>query len=255
MSLPIIRGASAANYPYVLTISFLTGVKRFQNGSTQRWAKSPGLVKLAIPYSKLIRSQRNSVENGVSSSKGQFDGTNSVTIGTITYSNLSLDSDIFESVEKITTQYDAPLKLSQTIPQSLSPGTPGTAFPTLANGCIGMLPFSRRLLFQTVATKMEAGPKYTTAEFEGGWTNYPTTGLRGWQFDYSQISDADVSTIMAHFIANYGKLYTFPFTDEDGTTYSLANGNGQPHYAMDDLAITFNGVNDSSMTVVLECSF
>lgn len=252
-ALPVVRGTSAALYPFTLAVIFRTVVGRFQNGSEQRSIAAPGgLIQVELPYAGMTQAQKNTVLSAVTAAKGSFDTTLTLTLGAITYANLNLDSDEFAAVESKTTQYNAPLKLSQTITQSLSPGSPGAAFPTLANGSMGSLPYTQRKMFQTVGTRVDAGPKYTTPEFGGGFTGYPGDGLMGWILEERMLTDADAATRMAHFIANWGRAYSFPFTDEDGTTYSHANGNGSPHYSADTMLFKYNGPNDTDVKVGIE---
>lgn len=248
MALPVIRGTSAALYPFTQTYSFLTLVGEMQNSYQQRSIKRFGLVKFEIPYPALTQAQKNTVKDAVRTAKGQFATTLTLTLGGITYTNLSLDSDTFEAVESITTQYSAPLKLSQVIPQGLSPGTSGTAFPTLANGAMGILPYTQGIRFQSIVTKMEAGPKQIFSEFAGGLTGYPSDGLRYFRFDESHLSDADLATRVAHFVANFGRGKTFAFVDEDAVTYSAC------HYSMDDLVVNVAGVNNSSLKISIEAT-
>jgi len=248
--LPIIRGASAALYPFTMTFSFLTGVGEFQNGGQQRWAKRPGaLVKFELPYAVISQAAKNTVKTAVTSAKGQFDTTLSLTLNGVTYANLSLDSDVFSATEKITTQYDAPLKLTQAITQNLSPGAKGADFPTLANGCMGQLPYTQMKRFQTLATVHESGPKQTYPEFRGVLANYPTDGLLAWKFEEQNLSDVDLATRMNHFLANWGRLFAFKFTDEDAAFYTTT------HYSSDDMVIRVSGPNDSSVTTMLEATF
>jgi hypothetical protein len=249
-ALPIIHGTSAANYPFSITYSFLTGIGQFQNGAQQRWIRQPGgLLKFAIPYAQLTQTQKNTVKAAFASAAGRFEQNLTLTIGATTYSNLGIDADEWAATESKTTQYAGPLKLTQQITQSLSPGTAGTAFPTLANGATGILPYTQKRRYQTVAQKVEAGPIYTLAEFGGGLTGYPGAGgLNAWEFNASMVSDADTATLVAHFIANWGRAFSFTFTDEDSVAYT------KTHYAMDDLVVTYRGVNDSSLKIVLEAT-
>jgi hypothetical protein len=249
-ALPVIRGASAALYPFQATYSFLTGTGPWENGAQQRWIKRPGaLVKFALPYAQLTQTQKNTVKTAISAAKGRFDNTLTLTLGAITYTNHGIDLDEWAATEAKTTQYAAPLKLTQAITQNLSPGTAGGAFPVLASGSIGVLPYTQKKRFQTIGQRVEAGPNYTLAEFGGGWTGYPTDGLMAWEFAESGLSDADTATRVAHFLANFGKAMNFQFTDEDGAAYS------KTHYASDDLVINYRGVNDSSIRIALEATF
>lgn len=244
--LPVIRGASAALYPFTMTISFKTLISRGQNGSERRQIMRPGLIEFEIPYSALTQAQKNTVKTAVSASKGRAGMDIQLTLGSTTYSNLQLQSDDFEASEKETMQYEAPLKLTQVIAQSLSPGTPGLAFPALANSAMSILPFTQRKSFQTSLAGVSAGAQYAAAEFGGSLTGYPADGLMGWILDEQHLTDADLATRQAHFIANWGMGYSFPFTDEDGTTYNAAR------YGADSLSFRYNAVNDSSVRIPIE---
>lgn len=246
MSLPIIRGSSQAIYPFTVSYCFVTGLGQFQNGNQQRWIKAPGLVKFSIPYPALSQAQKNTLLAAITSAKGGFDTTLQLTLGATNYTNLSLDSDDFLATESSSMMYDAPVKLSQTIGQLL-PGTSGTAFPTLASGEICKLTYAQGRRFQTISTKMEAGPKYTYPEFGGGLANYPgASGLMRWELNEQHLSDADRATRVNHFVANWGRAIGFTFTDEDSTPYAAT------HYAMDELTVTHNGPNDASTKISLE---
>ncbi|HVY93919.1 MAG TPA: hypothetical protein VHA14_14260 [Bryobacteraceae bacterium] len=248
-SLPVIRGVSAANYPVDVSYTFLTGVGEWQNGAQQRWPRQPGCrVNFSIPYAGLSQSQKNTIRTAVSSAKGRFATDLSISFLGTTYTNMSIDADQWWATENKPTVYAAPIRIVQTIAQNLSPGTPGLAFPTLANGAMCLVPYSEGKRFQTVATSIEAGPLYTTAEFGGGFTGYPTDGLGNWRLPEEMLSDADTAAIVAHFIANWGKLYSFSFTDEAGTAFVKS------HYASDVLTVRYRGVNDSTVQVLLEAT-
>jgi hypothetical protein len=253
--LPVIHGASAANYPFDVTYSFLTGIGQFQNGAQQRWIRQPGaLIKVAIPYAQLTQAQKNTVKAAFAGAAGRFEQNLEISLpfgGSLaTFFNLGIDADEWAATESKTTQYNGPLRLTQSITQNLTPGSPGGAFPTLANGAIGILPYVQKRRYQTIAQKVDAGPIYTFAEFGGGLSGYPGAGgLNGWEFNASMVSDADTATLVAHFLANWGRAFSFTFTDEDAVPYA------KTHYAMDDLVVTYRGVNDSSLKIVLEQTF
>lgn len=249
MSLPVIRGASAALYPYTMTISFQTEISEWQNGAQERKIQSQGLVMFDLPYGQLTKAQKNTVLSFITSAKGRSNNTESLTIGSTTYTNFYQVADEWSATESIPKEYAGPIRLAQAIPQGLGPGTPGTAFPTLANGAMCLLPFVQKKRFQTVFQKVAAGPTYAYAEFGGGLTGYPSDGLMAWELPSQNVlADADTATLIAHFISNYGRAYSFPFTDEDGLVYA------NTHYAMDEMVITYRGVNDSSVRVMLEAT-
>ena len=247
ITLPVIRGVSAAIYPFTQTISFSTLVTQNQNGKEQRSARRLGMVKFSIPYPVLTQAQKNTVRSAVDSALGAASTDITLAFGGTTYTHLSLDTDMFSGAENSTIQYDCPLSLSQSVRQDLSPGTSGTAFPTLANGAMCQLPYTQHKRFQTVAQAAN-GIKWTRSEFGGSLSGYPTGGLPGWTLDERRLSDADLATRLAHFIANAGKFKAFTFTDEDGTAYT------KTHYAMDEMVINYAGPNDAAVRIELEAT-
>ena len=66
-ALPIVRGASAALYPFTLTLSFLTEMSSWQNGAQQRQIRSAGLAKFDIPYGAMSQAQKNTVKSAMAS--------------------------------------------------------------------------------------------------------------------------------------------------------------------------------------------
>jgi hypothetical protein len=247
VSLPIIRGVSQALYPFTQRIAFRTIVGQWQNGTQQRSVAQPGaLIAFELPYANLSQAEKNTVKAAVDAAAGQSNTTLSVTFGGgVTFTNLSLDSDEFAGTESKTTQYAAPLKVSQVLTQNLFPGSPGAAFPALANGAMSVLPYTQTKRYQTVATKLAAGPKWTTPEFAGAFANYPTDGLMAWTLDERGLTDADRDTRIAHFLANWGACYTFTFVDEDSTSHP------KTRYASDTLVIRYNDVNNSDIRIEL----
>jgi hypothetical protein len=246
----VIRGGLQALYPYTQTISFDTCVKKNINGSEQRSARNNGLMKFELNWGALLEADKNTLKALFTTAKGQFEQDFTLTIGGVTYTNLSLDSDLFEASQAITLQNDVKLSFSQVLSQSLSPGTAGTAFPGLSAGCVSQLPYTARKRFSSIVNKMPSGPKFAFAQFGGGLTNFPTDGLMGYQVGGTTLSDADVATLSAHFIANYGRFSDFSFTDPNsGTTYT------KTHYVSDQMVITANAPNRNSMSIGLEVTF
>lgn len=240
----IVRGSSAALYPFTQTYVCNTGTSNAQNGSTTRWPKSPPIVKFTLPYNPLSQTDKNNLKNDFTSAKGEFTTNLSVTTD-ITYTNLSFDVDEFTTTEQVSTIYGVQWALTQSLPQNFTPGASGSAFPTLASGRIGQIPYTQKKRFKTIASKMDAGPKYAFSEYGAGLTNFPTDGLMGWEFGNPSLSDADTATIIAHFLANWGDCFGFNFTDEDSVTYSKV------HYASPQLVVNRLQKDQSSVHIAL----
>lgn len=238
--LPVVRGTSTALYPFTQTYICLTGKSDAQSSAATRWVKGPPLVRFEFPYDQLKLADKNTLKAAFVSAKGQFTTNLSATPGT-EYDYLSFDEDEFAGAEAQSTLYGVKWVLAQTLPQNFSPGTSGGAYPTLSTGAISQLPYTQKKRFQTIASKMESGPKYTYAEFGAGLTGFPTDGLMAWEFNETHLSDSEVTGKVAHFLANWGDCFPFTFTDEDSTTYSHV------YYASPQLTITRVAPNQASI--------
>ena len=248
--LPVTRGTSAALYPFTLTISFDTAVQQFQNGAQQRWARRRGLATIDLNYEAFTQAQKNTFKAAFQSAKGRFDNTLSLAFGGVTYSNLAFDADELAFTESETMQYGSRIRLVQTLTGTWTPGTSGTDFPVLANGAMGQLPYTQKNRYQNIVNRMPAGPQYSYAEFGGGITGFPGSGgLMAWDFDERNLSDTDLATRVNHFIANYGRLKPFKFTDEDSTAYT------KTHYASDTLTVNYQAYNNSAVKIALEATY
>lgn len=91
---------------------------------------------------------------------------------------------------------------------------PGNPFPTITGGCLGQYPFTQAPRFQTISSSVGSGPKVTYAEFGAGLNNFPTSALGAWTFEETLLSDADAAVRIGHFIAQWGNLFPFAYTDE-----------------------------------------
>ena len=249
-ALPVIRGSSTALYPFTHTFMALTGKSDSQSANPVRWVRGFPLVRFDFPYDPIKQADKNSLRSAFASAKGQFTGGSGSAALTatadITYSDLSFDSDEFAATERITTQYGTRWSLTQTLPQNFSPGASGGAYPGLSTSAISLLPYTQKRRYQTIVSKVDAGPKYTYAEFGGGLSGFPgANGLMAWEFEENGLIDTEVTAKVNHWLANWGDCFPFSFTDEDTTNYSNV------YYGSPELAITHTGPNQSSIRTSL----
>jgi hypothetical protein len=246
--LPILRGVSAALYPFVQTFTAQTGIADGENGSATRWVKGPPLVRFELQSPRLRQADKNTLKAFFTSAKGQL----STDLKLTTYqdwTNLSFDDNEFASVENASTRYDVAWRLTQTLPQNFSPGAPVAAYPSLIAGSISKLPYTQRKRFNTISSKMPSGPKYSLAEFGGTFTNFPSGGLMSWDLDQVNLLDSEVNTLLAHWLTNYGNAMPFTFTDEDGVTYPKV------YYGSPELSIRWNRKNSAEIRTTLVQTF
>ena len=222
-ALPVIRGPSTALYPFRQIYTAQTGVSNAQSGATARQVKGLPLLRFEFGFNPVTQAQKNTLKAAFNSAKGEFTGGNGSAGLTVTtdqtYTDLGFDADEFAATEKVPTQYGVKWALNQALPQNLSPGASGGAYPLLGVGAMSLLPYTQKLRFQTIKSQMPSGPKYTYAEFGAGGL-FPTGGLMSWTLDEPVLIDTDVATKIAHWLANWGDAFPFTFTDEDSVEYS-----------------------------------
>ena len=112
------------------------------------------------------------------------------------------------------------------------------AFPALASGCAANIPYVYSTEFLTASVKAETGWQYAYS--------WRANALYRWVLQYSQLSDADWATLLAHFQAMFGRYGEFEFTDPETTTV-----HSKCRYDQDELERTNSGVDNNSLTVVI----
>lgn len=86
-------------------------------------------------------------------------------------------------------------------------------FPLFADGSKTQFPLTESLRFQTLAAIVPSGERISYAE--------RATGLRSWTIGGPSISDADLATLKAFFLARRGSWEAFDFVDpRTGATFT-----------------------------------
>jgi hypothetical protein len=124
IALPTLRGtAQQALYPFKRTIKCNTLVTRNQDGSRQCSILDNPRMLFDMPFTRLNPADKNRLIVFAASAVGQFETNESLTLGNVTYTNLSLDSDLYSGQVRATTMWDSSLKLTQTQAQALTSAT------------------------------------------------------------------------------------------------------------------------------------
>lgn len=246
-SLPNVRVSAQALYPVTRRVEFLTDVAIAIDSTEQRSKTRPPLTRFVFPYTRLSSSDMGTIRTFFESQKGSFDSTWSVTLGSTTYSNLALEDDSFEAVEAAQTQttYAFTLKARQVKNPGYTCGSPGAAFPTLANGLRTQLPYSQIRRFSVMkSVSPTTGLQYAFTWFGASLTGFPSGALHGWQLSFPVLSDADLSTLETHFRNQWGRWSSFTFRDpETGTDYPKCR------YDQDVFEVTHQQPNVNSLTL------
>ncbi len=246
-TLPLVRVSAQALYPVTRRVEFLTDVATAVNYTEQRSKTRPPLTRFVFPYAKVSAADLTSIRNFLESQKGPFDTTWSVTLGATTYSHLMSEDDSFSAVEADGSQtaYSFTLRARQTQNAGYTCGSPGAAFPTLANGLRTQLPYTQiRQYAVTRNINPRSGTAYTWTWFGGGLTGFPTGSLHGWVLSYPVLSDADLATLETHFRNQWGMWSSFTFRDpETSTDYTKSR------YADDAFEVVHQSPNINSVTL------
>jgi len=188
LALPTLRGtAQQALYPFKRTIKCSTLVTTNQDGSQQRSILSSPRVLFDLPFTRLNPADKNSVKALAASALGQNATNETLTLGNVTYTNLSLDSDLYSGKVRATTMWDSGLKLSQTQAQNLRPTT-------------------------TLGADVLIGDTSITVASVAGFNGYITIGTETMLITWTPDS--------THFTVSRGQLGTTAATHTSGDTVS-----------------------------------
>lgn len=250
-TLPILRGTTGGLnaqvlYPFSRSIRFTTKIVSHANGSEQRFACHPPLNGFELSMSNLSDTDRASWLTFIRTVKGMFAKDLSLTLDSTTYSDLTVNSDVFEQTNQEALLFDQQISLSQVKNYPWSSPTLGAAFPTLSFGGTSQRPFVQVIEHQTGVSENPNGPRMTFAWFGGGLTGYPTTGLKGWRISYPLLTSADMLLLETHFQACMGRWATFSYTDPLTLVSSTVRFNN------DELRIRYLTKNQCSTEIQLK---
>lgn len=249
-TLPLVRATAQALYPVTRSVEFLTDVAIAVNFSEQRSKTRPPLTRLVCPYAKMNATDLTAIRNFLESQKGPYDTTWSITLGSTTYAHMVSEDDTFEAVEAAGNplHYSFSIRARQTQNAGYTCGSPGAAFPALANGLRSQLPYTQIRRYAVLKNdNQRSGTAYRWTWFGGGLSGFPTASLHGWELSYPVLSDADLATLETHFRDQWGRWSSFTFRDpESGTDYPKCR------YDHDVLQITHKdyGVNSVTLRVM-----
>jgi hypothetical protein len=245
-SLPGVRGSSVeVLYPVTRTVSFATRVQRFADATEQRWMLRPPMTKLSLPYGSLLATDKNNQLSFFASQKGRFDTTISVTIGAITYTNMTLLSDVFSIKNGKPLQYDTQIDLRQVKNSGYTWSAPvAPSFPILSAGVRCQMPFIQTSRYLTMVNDQETGMRYSEAFYGGGFSKFPAAALKEWALEYPHLTDADVAILESFVNSVGGRFYSFAFIDPlDGSSHPKCR------FGSDDFILRYSGPNDVALSL------
>lgn len=246
--LPTLRGSSQqALFPFTRTVSFLTRVNKFQNGTEQRWPSRAPLYSFELRMSALLAADQSGWLSFFNTQKGRLNQDLTLTLGSTTYSHLALQSDGLQQQTSSPKLYDQVVSLRQTQNASWTPPSmPASSYPTLSAGVVCEYPFTESSEFFSSVQDSEIGQRYVYAWYAAGLTGFPSNYQRTWKLEYPVLSDADLATLETFFMTQQGRYSSFSFTDPvDTLTYTHVR------FDSDQFQIRYQDYNRSSVTVLL----
>jgi hypothetical protein len=253
-TLPTVRSGHVGLYPLQRSSLLTVSIQRFLNFSEQRFQKHAALEQFVLAYKGLVAADRDALKEFYATTKGQYVSSWSFTIGASTYPSLMFTDDNFVSVESDRPNlYDVTLKVRQVAPGG-APGASGATWPLTSTGAITQRPFAQTVRYRTTENTNPNGPSYSAAWFDGGWIanptlgwpGFPTRGLMAWKLEFPCISDTDMQTLEAFFIAMNGRWQTFSFTDPDSQIIYTS-----VRFDMDSFTYNYTALGSASTTVLL----
>ncbi len=202
-------------YPFTRTIEFVTRVNVAANQAEQRYLVRGPLTMLSLPYSELLKADETAQELWFRNARGMFDKTITVTLDTVTYGDLALQQDTFQTTIKQKFFYDTQILLKQEKNPSWVPSPAPSAYPLFSVGARAQYPYTRVLRFATIVNDMETGNRYSLSTIGGPFSNFPTDALHSWEIQYPLLTDVDLAVLEPFFMACMGRYRHFAFTDPD----------------------------------------
>ena len=112
------------------------------------------------------------------------------------------------------------------------------AFPTLDNAIVTQIPYTTVTRFTTTRNDQECGQRYAYSE--------KAAALRRWVLTYAAITDAELATLQAFWLARKGSWDSFDYTDPNTTNLLTA------HFAQDEFSWQVIGKNQNALSLVIE---
>lgn len=210
-SYPTLASGSVALYPLSQTTRLRSPVHRSLDDSEQRWMKAVPLLDFVLEYRDLSDADRQTIQTFFDSTKGGFDSTWDITLGSTTYSYCAFAVDELEPRETDKAEtWNFTVRVKQVKKSGSPAGVYSASFPSLTGAITTQRPwgYDRRFLNSTV--DMVTGKRHSFY--------HRSTPLMAWQVGGEGLPDADVTTLLEFFIGVEGRRRSFSFTDPETDT-------------------------------------
>jgi hypothetical protein len=93
---PTVRSGAVCLFPLTTGKRFRTSIQTFCDDTEQRFGVTTGLNRFVLTYSKISGYDKANLEEWFVSAKGEYDQSLSITVNSVTYGNLMLESDTLD---------------------------------------------------------------------------------------------------------------------------------------------------------------
>lgn len=227
-------------YPLTRTPTYSTKIQQFMGDAEVAYVAQLPVVKFTLVYTQIDADSKATIQSFFNSQGGASTSSFSLVVDGITYNNLIFDTDVLEFVQdQVPNHWSVNIPLRQTRPDSSTFAAPSGSpvYPTLASGALTQKPYHVASQFLRATNNMPSGPRFSYS--------YRTDPLKAFTLTYSSITDADLATLEAFFVAMCGRYGLFEFTDVEGNVLENIR------FDQDTLPITYKEKNSNSVTVKL----
>lgn len=251
---PFLRGSTNQQVLFPLTrrVSFETLISFFSDGSEQRGKSRAPLFEFDLTLAGITAADVNQWLTTHANAGGMATSNLSLTIGSTTWNNLALQTDIFGFEQnELGNIYTVIVKAIQTQNGGFTIPSVSPVWPTFSSGAKLQYPFSAAWRNLSTVSNGPTGKRYGYEWWGAGVAKQPTRQLRKWKVELV-LPDADVPTLETFFTGMQGRLTTFSFTDPfNSTTYAPSGAHGGVRFDSDVLELNYRDINKTGVSIGL----
>ena len=257
--LPILRNTTGGLnaqvlYPFVRVVSFLTHVNQFDNATEQRWVGRVPLFNFLLPMSSLGDTDKAAWLAFFNTVLGRFSQDLSITLGSTTYSDLTMQEDDLLVTVPGPTTFNQQITLRQVKNYPWTVPSAGSTYPSFKFGgsiaiAVAEYPFGQGNAARTDVNDSPYGQRYAYAWYKAFTPrdNYPSSLLKAWKLSYPLLTDADATTLENFFLGCQGRYKSFTFVDPLD-----ASSNANCRFDMDDISFKYVTKNMQQTEVTIK---
>lgn len=118
-------------------------------------------------------------------------------------------------------------------------------FPQFLSGSkIAQVPFNVVTGFNNDVVDMGSGRRHSRANYGAGLDRFPDHALKKWALNYNNVTDAELTTLLAFWSSVQGPLGSFTLLDPDGNMVQYSELFSNAAWEKNDVVVDATGVDD-----------